>query len=229
VGSIVPLGPVALAGGVQPGMRLAAVNGETLSADTNIDRILEFSPGKKTVLAFDGLTVTVQPISGAAEKQLRYKAWVDSNRALVDKLSGGKLPYAQIPDMSENSLNQFYLDLDEYAHSRKGVVIDVRNNNGGFVNVYAIDVLARRSYFTMRECGDAFPTPSRSAPGQRSLDLPTILLTNQHSLSDAEDFTARLPPPCHRPAWTFPTRVPPIRSPRRSRSVGWPSRSRRRA
>jgi len=30
---------------------------------------------------------------------------------------------------------------------------------------------------------------SRSLLGQRALELPTILVTNQHSLSDAEDFT----------------------------------------
>ena len=31
--------------------------------------------------------------------------------------------------------------------------------------------------------------PARTVLGQRSLDRPTILVTNQHSLSDAEDFT----------------------------------------
>ena len=31
--------------------------------------------------------------------------------------------------------------------------------------------------------------PARSVLGQRALERPTILLTNQHSLSDAEDFT----------------------------------------
>ena len=31
--------------------------------------------------------------------------------------------------------------------------------------------------------------PSRSVLGQRALERPTILVTNQHSLSDAEDFT----------------------------------------
>ena len=68
------------------------------------------------------------------------------------------------------------------------MVIDVRNNNGGFVNVYALDVLARRGYLTMTPRG--FPTaPARSVLGQRALELPTILVTNQHSLSDAEDFT----------------------------------------
>jgi C-terminal processing protease CtpA/Prc len=31
--------------------------------------------------------------------------------------------------------------------------------------------------------------PARSILGQRSLEKPTVLVTNQHSLSDAEDFT----------------------------------------
>jgi tricorn protease len=64
----------------------------------------------------------------------------------------------------------------------------VRNNNGGFVNVYAIDVFARRGYFNMLPRG--LPAvSSRTLLGQRALELPTILVTNQHSLSDAEDFT----------------------------------------
>jgi tricorn protease len=33
------------------------------------------------------------------------------------------------------------------------------------------------------------PGPARTLLGQRSLELPTVLVVNQHSLSDAEDFT----------------------------------------
>jgi C-terminal processing protease CtpA/Prc len=85
-------------------------------------------------------------------------------------------------------LAQLHLDLDADNHARQGVVIDVRNNNGGFVNVYAVDVFARRGYFNMLSRGNP-STSSRTLLGQRSLELPTILVTNQHSLSDAEDFT----------------------------------------
>jgi tricorn protease len=67
-------------------------------------------------------------------------------------------------------------------------VVDVRNNNGGFVNTYAIDVFARKGYLTMTSRG--LPSaPARTQLGQRALETPTILVTNQHSLSDAEDFT----------------------------------------
>src|SRR5678816_1320651 len=73
-------------------------------------------------------------------------------------------------------------------YEKDGVVIDVRNSSGGFVNVYAIDVLARRGYLTMSLRGLG-GTPARTVLGQRALNRPTILVTNQHSLSDAEDFT----------------------------------------
>jgi C-terminal processing protease CtpA/Prc len=119
---------------------------------------------------------------------LLYKQWVQQQRDFVDKASGGRLGYVHMFDMSAESLNQLYIDLDADNHAREGVVVDVRNNNGGFVNPYAIDVFARKGYLTMTSRG--LPAaPARSQLGQRSLETPTILVTNQHSLSDAEDFT----------------------------------------
>jgi C-terminal processing protease CtpA/Prc len=113
---------------------------------------------------------------------------VEWNRAYVNKASNGRLGYVHMNDMSEGALRRLYLDLDADNRAKDGVVIDVRNNNGGFVNAYALDVLARRGYLMMTPRG--LPTAAaRSVLGQRALELPTILVTNQHSLSDAEDFT----------------------------------------
>jgi C-terminal processing protease CtpA/Prc len=91
--------------------------------------------------------------------------------------------------MSEGALNQLIFDLDQENHAKDGVVIDVRNNNGGFVNVYALDILTRRNYFTMQGRASEVRAPARVQLGQRALLAPTVLVANMNTLSDGEDFT----------------------------------------
>lgn len=190
---IVESGPVDLAGHVHPGEYLTAVDGKPLTGHDNLDEVLEDKVGKKVTLTLmdaggTAATVTVKPVNLATEKGLLYKQWVRQEREYVYRISNGRLGYVHMNDMSEESLNQLYLDLDAENQNKEGVVIDVRANNGGFVNPYALDVLTRKPYLTMINRG--LPgAPARAQLGQRSLELPTILLTNQHSLSDAEDFT----------------------------------------
>jgi tricorn protease len=192
VTTVLPLGAGALAG-LKPGDVLLAVDGRPINGSTNLDEVLQYKVGRRTTLRVSSDSkereVVVRPLSRDTEKALDYRQWVEERRAYVAKASGGKLGYVHMFDMSAASLSQLYLDLDAENMSRDGVVVDVRNNNGGFVNVYAIDVLARRSYLTMADRGTPTPVPPRSALGQRSLEIPTVLVTNQHSLSDAEDFS----------------------------------------
>ena len=190
VSAVVPLGPAALAG-IKVGDVITTVDGQ---APRNIDELLEHKINKRVALNVapsptgTAREVIVKPIDQQTERGLRYRQWVEERRAYVAKASNGKLGYVHMYDMSAGALEQLHLDLDAENHTRQGVVIDVRNNNGGFVNVYAIDVFARRGYFNMTPRG--YPTvSSRTLLGQRALELPTILVTNQHSLSDAEDFT----------------------------------------
>jgi Tol biopolymer transport system component/C-terminal processing protease CtpA/Prc len=192
--SVLPLSPAALAG-IKPGEYLLAVDGTPMGAHTNLDELLSFKVNRRVALAIatpaDGANrreVAVRPVTLATEKGLLYRNWVEERRAYVARISKGRLGYVHMVDMGAGSLAQLYVDLDVENHSREGVVIDVRNNNGGFVNAYALDVFARRPYLTMTPRG--LPaTPARTALGQRALEAPTILVTNQHSLSDAEDFT----------------------------------------
>ena len=193
VAAAVPLGPAAI-GGIKPGEYIVAVEGQAVGPRSNLDALLEHTIDRRVALSIAGSpsatprTVVVKPVNQATEKGLRYRDWVEQKRAYVLKASGGRLGYAHMYDMSDTALSQLFIDLDADNQSRDGVVVDVRNNNGGFVNVYAIDVLSRRGYFNMMRRGfDA--VSSRSLLGQRALERPTVLVTNQHSLSDAEDFT----------------------------------------
>jgi len=192
---IIALSPVALSGNIKVGDYLLAVDGRALNERTNLDEALNYKTGRRVSLTIvstaDGgnrREVAVRPVNGATERGLLYRQWVDRNREYVARISNGRLGYVHMFDMSSASLAQLYVDLDAENHAREGVVIDIRNNSGGFVNVYAIDVLARRGYLTMTPRGFGSAS-ARTVLGQRSLERPTVLVTNQHSLSDAEDFT----------------------------------------
>ena len=188
VKEVVDLGPAAI-GGVHVGDVLASVDGRAIGPRTNLDSLLENKVGKRVVLGLgNGRQVVVQPVSWSTATGLLYRQWVNERRALVDRVSGGRLGYVHLADMSSDSLNQLYLDLDAENQSKQGVVVDVRNNNGGFINGYALDVFARKNFLTMTQRG-YFPVPSRQALGQRALGKPTVLVTNESSLSDAEDFS----------------------------------------
>lgn len=189
---VVAAGPAALAG-IQVGDQLLSIDGAPLSSAVNIDELLLNKTGKMVTLAVRNMTgaetnAAVRPVSITAEKSLLYKQWVQQQRDYVIKKSNGKLGYVHMFDMSAESLNKFYLDIDAENHDRAGVIIDVRNNNGGFVNAYALDVLSRKGYMNM-SYRNMPAAPARTVLGQRALDAPTVLLTNQHSLSDAEDFS----------------------------------------
>jgi tricorn protease len=205
VSEVIPAGPADLAGGlagipagaspsaIGVGDRLLAVNGVALGTGVNLDSLLSFTTGRRVTLRVATgnsapRDVSVMPISTNAEKGLIYRAWVESRRAYVARVSNGALGYVHMLDMGQGSLDQLYVDLDAENHGRQGVVIDIRNNNGGFVNAMALDVFSRRTYMTMERRGSV-QVPARLQLGQRAFEKPTVLVTNQHSLSDAEDFT----------------------------------------
>jgi tricorn protease len=198
---VVPLGPAALAtldgtpgkaAEIKVGDKLLAVDGKAIVAATNLDSLLLDRAGKRTVLTIESggrkMEAVVRPVTLQVESGLLYRAWVESRRAYVEKISGGKLGYVHIAAMGDSDLSQLYLDLDAQNQAKQGVVIDVRNNNGGYVNGRVIDVFARRNYLLMTP-RDAQTEPSRQALGQRALGLPTVLVTNESTLSDGEDFT----------------------------------------
>ncbi|MFC4158971.1 S41 family peptidase [Chitinimonas lacunae] len=192
VTGVVPNGPLDLAGG-RIGDLLSAIDGQPVDAQTNPDSLLNGKIGLKITLTLqngeDGTReVTVKPINYADEATLRYREWVEVNRAYVDRHSGGRVGYVHLINMSDEALRQFLLDLDADNQKRDGVVIDVRNNFGGYVDSHVLDVLSRKSHFKVVPRG--LPQlPGRAGVGSPALEKLTVLVTNKITLSDGEVFT----------------------------------------
>ncbi len=135
---------------VKEGDYLLAVNGKALKAPTNPYSLFEQTAGIQTKITVNATPdmstakeITVEPIS--RDGGLRNIEWVESNRRMVDKLSGGKLAYVYVPNTSNpgfTSFNRYYFAQQD----KKGVIIDERNNGGGSAADYMMDIMLRPLY-----------------------------------------------------------------------------------
>lgn len=181
-------GPLAEPGmGISEGDYLLAVNGNNLETKDNIFSFFEGTAGQQTLIRVssdpDGNNskdITVVPIS--RENNLRTNDWVESNRRLVDKLSGGTLAYVWLPNTSQggfNNFNRYYFAQQD----KKGAVIDERNNGGGSAADYIVDILARDlvGYFNSK-AGDKrpFTTPMAGLWG------PKVMIINERAGSGGD-------------------------------------------
>jgi len=83
----------------------------------------------------------VKPIG--SDNNLRQRAWVEDNRRLVDRLSGGKLAYVWVPNTSNAGLvsfNRYFFAQQD----KQGAVIDERFNGGGLLDDYMVDLMSRK-------------------------------------------------------------------------------------
>jgi len=173
--------PLAVPGvNVHVGDYILAINGIELNAPDNIYRLLDGTANRQTSLtvndkpAMDGArNVTVVPVT--SEQALRTRAWVESNRRLVEKLSDGQLAYVYLPNTGQggySSFNRYYFAQQD----KKGVVIDERFNGGGSAADYIVDVLGRDfdGYFN-NVAGDRYPFTSPSA----GIWGPKVMITNE--------------------------------------------------
>ncbi len=133
---------------VKAGEYLIAVNGREIKAADNVYSFFQQTAGKQIVIKVganadgkDAREVTVVPTGN--ENGLRNLAWIEDNRRLVDKLSGGRLAYVYIPDTSGSgyaSFNRYF-----FAQTNKqGAVIDERFNSGGLLADYVVEYLKRQ-------------------------------------------------------------------------------------
>jgi tricorn protease len=179
-------GPLSWPGvNAQEGDYVLAVNGHELRAPDSPDAALSATSGPVTLTLAsrpNGARRTTVVLPVASEERLRELAHFDDKRALVARLSHGRIAYIDLTDMvglgMRQFVRQFYPQLGAEA-----LVIDDRGNPGGNIDEMILERL-RRTLSSMQTGRDRVP---QTQPDQVMLG-PKAMLIDAASSSDGEVF-----------------------------------------
>ena len=169
---------------VKEGDVITEVNGiEALSA-IDIGELIRNKVGKQVRLkikragAFHDIIVT--PIG--SDYNLRYTDWEYGNRVYVDNKSNNDIGYLHLRAMGGNNINDFYREFYP-VFNRRGLIIDVRYNNGGNIDSFILEKLMRRAWMYWK---------SRSGKPYWNMQYAfrghIVVLVNDNTYSDGEAF-----------------------------------------
>lgn len=172
---------------VREGDYLIAIDGIDVTTNENPYKFLENKvnvPVKITVnskpSADGAITYTVKPIE--SEHELMYLDWVNERRAMVDKLSDGKIGYMHIPNTSYDGNRELHRGMYAY-NDKEALIIDDRFNGGGFIPDRMIEIVSRETLAKWNVNGlDPMRTPGIAHDG------PKVMLINQYSSSGGDAF-----------------------------------------
>ena len=177
---------------LQAGDKVLSINGERVDPGTDLTAILNGSVNKETTVRIERekaeIEIVIQPTSYTSIRSLLYEDWLENNQKRVENRSEGSLGYLHIRAMDMTSFHRFERELFEVAHGKDGIIIDVRENGGGFTTDHLLTILTqpRHAITKPRDGGRGYPQ-DRSIYATWS--KPIIVLCNQNSHSNAEIFS----------------------------------------
>ena len=177
---------------IMPGEILLAIDGTTVDPAMDLTTVLN-GPGdrdvKLTIRNLEGKErdITLRPTSIAIARGKLYDKWIKDNRAMVEKMSAGKLGYLHIRGMNFPSFYKFEEDLYAAGAGKDGLIIDVRENGGGSTADHLLTVLTQPTHAVTipRGGGPGYPQDRRV---YATWSKPIVVLCNQNSFSNAEIF-----------------------------------------
>jgi tricorn protease len=181
--------------GITAGTAILAVNGQPVDPELGPGPLLANQAGLPLALTVAGpgdgggpegralQTRTVVVPTLADERALRYRDWVDSNRARVREATGGRVGYVHIPDMGPSGWSEFHRSYMAEVE-RDALIVDVRFNAGGHVSALILEKLRRRRVgWDLPRWGAPVSYPDEAPMG------PLVAITNEWAGSDGDIFT----------------------------------------
>ncbi len=178
---------------LKPGEVILSIDARPVSPATNVGRLLTGDPARTLTLRVKGLegeerSVLIRPTSYAAVRGRLYDDWIRGTQAQIDERSGGTVGYLHVRSMNWSSFLRFEAELYKVGHGKDALIIDVRDNGGGFTTDHLLTCLAQPKHAITkpRRGGRGYPHDRMVyAPWSK----PVIVLCNQNSFSNAEIFS----------------------------------------
>ncbi|MBU3729167.1 MAG: peptidase S41 [Phycisphaerales bacterium] len=160
---------------VREGMYVIAVNGQPIGSSPDpwspfrglADKAVQLTVGNSPLRDDSTRTVNVRTL--ASEDDLRYRAWVEANRAYVAKASDGKVGYVYVPNTGVDGQSE----LVRQFHGQRGMkalLIDERWNGGGQIPSRFIEMLNRpTTNWWARRDSNPVPSPQDSHRGPKAM------------------------------------------------------------
>lgn len=160
---------------VTEGMYVIAVNGQAIGASPDpwspfrglADKAVQLTVGTSPFRDESTRTVNVRTL--ASEDDLRYRAWVEANRAYVAKASDGRVGYVYVPNTGVDGQSE----LVRQFHGQRGMkalLIDERWNGGGQIPNRFIEMLDRpTTNWWARRDSNPVPSPQDSHRGPKAM------------------------------------------------------------
>lgn len=173
------------------GDRILAVDDHLLDARTDLARLLDQRIDQRVRLSVDGTDgkkreVVLRPISSSALRDLIYEEELKLRRASIAGISD-RLAYVHIRSMDVPSVEAYERALYAEAHGKDALLIDVRDNGGGWTADYMLTSLTAPDHAVTRARGGGpgYPQDRRLL---YAWSKPIVVLADENSFSNAEIF-----------------------------------------
>ncbi|MEO1618351.1 MAG: S41 family peptidase [Planctomycetota bacterium] len=178
---------------LEPGDIITLIDGTPVDSEMDLTLVLNGPLDRDITLTVERdeeepQEIMIRPTSYGAARARLYDKWLEHNREMVEKRSKGKLGYLHIRSMDQASFYEFEKQLYRVGYGREGLVIDVRDNGGGFTTDMLLTALTqpKHAITVPRGGGPGYPQDRMVyAVWQKSI----IVLCNQNSFSNAEIFS----------------------------------------
>lgn len=181
---------------IEPGDLLLEVDGVRVDPAMDFPKVLNGLPQRDVRLKIGKVNSSdeetaehvVRPSTYSAARRALYQKWVIDSRDKVNDQSDGKLGYLHIRSMNMESFNEFERQLYAAGRGKEGMVIDVRDNGGGWTTDYLLTALTQPCHAITipRGGGRGYPQDRKVFA---SWQKPIVVLCNQNSFSNAEIFS----------------------------------------